>query len=150
MAGKSRTVRWQEACAKGREALESMQEMIEEINSELADKIQELTDQLQTEIDTITARLEPDAQKAREALEDLEELKNEYEEWYDNMPEQLQDGPTGEKLQEISYMEFEVEIDTEVTVPDIELPEIEIDLSDLEEKLDEAEGADLPLGFGRD
>jgi len=68
------------------------------------------------------------ANKAIEGLEALAELQQEYEEWYDNMPENLQNGPTGEKLQDIQNMDLESALDT----------------------AREAEGADLPQGFGRD
>lgn len=39
--------------------------------------------------------------KAIEGLKALVELQAEYEEWFDNMPENLQNGPTREKLQNI-------------------------------------------------
>ena len=68
------------------------------------------------------------------ALSDLGDIKDEYEEWYDNMPEALQEGTTGEKLQELLELDLEVEVD----------------LEDYEEVVSNAENADLPLGFGRD
>jgi hypothetical protein len=64
----------------------------------------------------------------------LEDIKSEYQDWYDNMPEGLQDGPTGEKLCEITELDFE---------PDL-------DLDSVEEVIDAAENAELPRGFGRD
>lgn len=72
-----------------------------------------------------------------EALKELEDIRAEYEEWYDNMPEGLQSGPTGEKLTEITGMEFDQDV-TDMT------------LGQIEELIDEAENADLPLGFGKD
>ncbi len=65
---------------------------------------------------------------ARAAVIDLEELRSEYEEWLDNMPEGLEDSPTAEKLQEI----------------------VDLDLDQLTDGLDEFENAELPRGFGRD
>jgi hypothetical protein len=62
------------------------------------------------------------------ALEALVELQEEYAEWYDNMPEGLQGGATGEKLYEITNL----------------------DLNEALSSVQEAEGTDLPLGFGRD
>jgi len=65
---------------------------------------------------------------ALQGLEDLEELRCEYEDWNDNLPENLIDSPVAEKLAEI------------------------LDLG-IEEALDivrECEDADLPRGFGRD
>jgi ATP-dependent protease HslVU (ClpYQ) peptidase subunit len=86
-----------------------------------------------------------DARQAFETLEEawellqdklaaLRDVKDEYQEWYDNMPESLQDSPTGEKLAELEYIELE---------PDL-------DMSEIIEAIEAAENADLPLGFGRD
>jgi hypothetical protein len=68
----------------------------------------------------------------RMALEDLEEIRGEYEEWRDNLPESLQSSPTADKLDEVCNLD------------------IESVLGDVESLLDEAEGLELPLGFGRD
>jgi hypothetical protein len=68
------------------------------------------------------------ASKAVSALEELVELQEEYSEWFDNMNENLQNGATGEKLQAL----------------------IDLDLSSALDTAQEAEGAELPLGFGRD
>lgn len=70
------------------------------------------------------------------SLEDLRAVRDEYEEWRDNLPENLQDGPTGEKLN---------------AVVDIDIPDdVENLLDDVESALTEAEGADLPQGYGKD
>lgn len=149
--GKSRPVRWAEAVAKGQEAHEELDELIGEINQELADGWQELVDKLQELIDTASEKLAPAREKAEEALSDLNELREEYEEWYDNMPQQLQDGATGEKLSEIvNQFDFDIDLDLELETPEIEQPEIRVDLSELENLLSEAESAELPLGFGKD
>lgn len=66
-----------------------------------------------------------------EALDELEELRGEYEEWRDNLPENLQSSALYEKLDTIAGMDFE-------------------SAKDGLDVIDEAEGADLPLGFGRD
>ena len=66
--------------------------------------------------------------KAHEALDELKELQDEYQEWYDGMPENLQQGPTGEKLEEITNLDIEGAIST----------------------VEEIEGVELPRGFGRD
>lgn len=68
----------------------------------------------------------------RMALEDLEEIRVEYEEWRDNLPESLQSSPTADKLDEVCNLD------------------IESVLGGVESLLDEAEGLELPLGFGRD
>jgi|HubBroStandDraft_6_1064221.scaffolds.fasta_scaffold614135_3 hypothetical protein len=71
------------------------------------------------------------------ALEDLRGVKEEYEEWQGNLPENLAGSALGEKLQ---------------AVVDLDIPDDsrEVSYSELESALDEAEGIDLPLGFGRD
>lgn len=65
---------------------------------------------------------------AREGLDELASLKEEYEEWRDNLPENLQQSALGEKLQAVC----------------------DLDLDSAVSMIDEAEGMDLPLGFGRD
>jgi len=70
----------------------------------------------------------------------LRDVQSEYEDWRDNLPENLQQSALGEKLNAVideidleSIMESPLENWTEV-----------------ESAIDAAEGADLPLGFGRD
>ena len=75
------------------------------------------------------ARAELASDALREAMNDLKEVQDEYQEWYDNLPENLQSSPVAEKLEEICQL-------------DLEFENIEI--------LDEASAVDLPLGFGRD
>lgn len=70
------------------------------------------------------------------AFSDLRDIQQEFEDWKDNMSDNLQSTPVYEKLE---------------TVCNIDLDwDEEGDLSDAESSLDEAENADLPLGFGRD
>ena|SRR5215472_2411471 len=72
-----------------------------------------------------------------ESFSALQELHSEYEEWKDNMPENLANSPTAEKLEAVCELDFEKEVrDTSY--------------SDLESLLDEAEAVELPVGFGRD
>ena len=69
------------------------------------------------------------------AAEELSGLKEEYEEWLGNTPESLQQSTLGEKLQAI----VDLDIDTETT-----------DINAMQTLTDEAEGMDLPRGFGQD
>jgi hypothetical protein len=69
-----------------------------------------------------------EATAAVSAIEALVELQQEYQEWYDNLPENLQNSPVGEKLQAICDLDLEGAFST----------------------LQEADGADLPMGFGKD
>lgn len=66
--------------------------------------------------------------KIEAGLSELESLKEEYEDWQNNLPDNAQDGPTAEKLEEV----------------------VNLDLDSMRQILDEAQNLDLPLGFGRD
>ena len=86
------------------------------------------------------ARWEEATAKARQALDDLkaaleelEGVREEYEEWKGNLPENLEYSALGQKLEAVSEMDFSESI-----------------LSEVEEAVDNAESADLPLGWGRD
>lgn len=65
---------------------------------------------------------------ARKGLEDLLAVQEEYEEWKGNLPENLANSNLAEKLETVTGFEIQGALDT----------------------IDECEGADLPLGFGRD
>lgn len=65
---------------------------------------------------------------AKDALDQLKEMQDEYQEQLDNLPENLQSSARGEKLSTVCDLDLESAVST----------------------IDEAEGTDLPLGFGRD
>ena len=67
--------------------------------------------------------------KLQAGLEELTELREEYEEWRDGLPESLQECATAEKLDEVVDASF---------------------FDDVELAISEAEAIELPLGFGRD
>lgn len=69
------------------------------------------------------------------ALENLREVQEEYESWKDNLPESLQSATVGEKLE---------------AVCDLDVEGAKSALEEVTNLLDEAESADLPLGWGRD
>jgi hypothetical protein len=73
------------------------------------------------------------------ALSDLEDIRGEYEDWFTNLPDNLQDSPTGAKLAEVSQIDIE-------SVRDDPLG----NWNDVELVVEQAEGVDLPLGPGRD
>ena len=68
------------------------------------------------------------AANATAALSDLSEIQSEYQDWYDNMNENLQQSTTGDMLQTICDLDISGALDT----------------------ANEAENIDLPRGFGRD
>jgi hypothetical protein len=72
-------------------------------------------------------------QDAQSALQELYEVQQEYQDWLDNLPENLQGSALGDKLNEVTQLELD---------PDM--------IQDAMDAVDQAEGMDLPLGFGRD
>lgn len=64
----------------------------------------------------------------RSGVQDLEEIQEEYQEWRDNLPENLEMTPTAEKLDLVG----------------------DLDLQSISDTVDEAEALELPRGFGRD
>ena len=75
------------------------------------------------------ARWAQACEEIRNGLAALQEIKEEYEDWRGNLPENLDQSPVAEKLDEV------------------------IDASgfdEIESAVDELESLDLPLGFGRD
>lgn len=68
------------------------------------------------------------ASRAVAALEELEEMRSDWATTYDNMPQSLQSSPYGEKLGAMNDLDIQSALDA----------------------AQEAEGMDVPLGFGRD
>ena len=75
-----------------------------------------------------TARWQAAASAAADALATLVEIQGEYQDWLANLPENFEGSALGEKLNAVCDLELEEARDAAL----------------------EAEGADLPLGFGRD
>ena len=72
-------------------------------------------------------------QSLEEAFEELNGLKEEYDEWHSNLPDNLQyNSAVSEKLEAIIELDFESA------------------LSEARSVIDDAEACELPLGFGRD
>ena len=84
------------------------------------------------ELDAAAARLQS-------AQSELDSLREEYEEWRDNLPENLQDGALADKLNTVADMELDSFAEDVIYV-----------LGEARGIVEEAEGADLPMGFGRD
>jgi len=66
--------------------------------------------------------------EASDAISRLQELRDEYQDWRDNIPENLDSSPFVEKLDAV----------------------LELALDEASDIIEEAAAADLPLGFGRD
>lgn len=69
-----------------------------------------------------------------EVFGELEELRNEYENWRTGLPEQFENTELASKLDTVIEMDFNEDTDVEAML----------------EAVDQAEQAELPLGFGRD
>ncbi len=76
-------------------------------------------------------RIDDACQRARDAATDLRCVAEEYQEWFDNMPDNLQQSPTAEKC-ENAHSELDGAAD------------------EIESACDDADGVELPIGFGRD
>lgn len=99
----------------------------------------ELVAQARVELDAareIEERLRDQKQTVVDILEQLKEIAEEAGAPYDNMNEGAQASPYGQKCEAIQQLDLEASQDDE--------------LDELEAKVDEAEGAEIPLGFGRD
>jgi len=75
-----------------------------------------------------TARWSDACARALSALNELEDIRSEYQDWLDNLPENLQSSTLADKLTTIC----------------------DLDIEGARSTVEEAEGADMPLGFGRD
>jgi len=75
-----------------------------------------------------TQRWSEAASAAVSALEELQSIQEEFTEWKDNLPENLQQSALGEKLETVCDLDIEGALST----------------------VQDADSADLPLGFGRD
>ena len=64
----------------------------------------------------------------RKGMDEIKELQEEYQDWMDSIPENLESSALYEKLGSVT----------------------ELDVDSIEDVLDEADGIELPLGFGRD
>jgi hypothetical protein len=75
------------------------------------------------------------ANEAVDALADVRDIQAEFAEWRDSVSENLHGSPMYEKLDTICEIDLEPDAD---------------DLGAIETAIGECEGAELPLGFGRD
>jgi len=79
--------------------------------------------------ETRKTRWDNSINKIREGLQELQDVKEEFEDWQSNLPENLESSPLGEKLEEVVGSSF---------------------CDEIESACDDAENIDLPKGFGRD
>ena len=75
-----------------------------------------------------------------DAVDDLKTVQDEYSDWKDNLPDNMQSGTVADKLSEIvDNLDIEGTKDT-----------LESAINEARDVLESAEQADLPMGFGRD
>jgi hypothetical protein len=134
---------------KGERLQNAAQEVLDAVEEarKAADDLDSKFGELRDELEDAKDDLENAISQLEERLENLRSIRDdEYQGWFDNMPEGLQQGPTGEKLSTL------LEIDLEPSMPEVpELPELdEVSFDDIESVAQEVLDADLPLGFGRD
>lgn len=98
--------------------------------------IEEDREEARDRLDTVESEISDAISEYNGAMCEVADVKAEYEEWKDNLPENLQSSNLADKLETICSIETE-EVDGE-SVDEFESP------------LDEIENADFPLGFGRD
>lgn len=82
-----------------------------------------------------TSKAQEAVDNLRDALQELKEIQEEYQEWLDNLPENLQSGSLADKLNEVTNYDVEG---------------AQSNLEEVESTVSDCENADLPLGFGRD
>lgn len=117
MGKQSRPERWAAAVSKAQDALAN---------------VRAETEQLKGLLEALSA-----------ALSDLQAVQDEYIEWRGNLPENMQNSSTAEKLEEVENLAIESVSDVEEAIDLSKLDEVE-------EVLNECENVDLPRGFGRD
>lgn len=157
LANRSRAQRWAEGLEAMKRVLENAKEEAEEmlaIREEMEAEAEkpDYDDTEDPDVDELDAKLGT-VQGTLETFstDDIDVLKEEYEEWRGNLPEQLQgNSPVSEKLDEVCDSDTDFDLPT---LEDHEKSTIESFISELDEQIDkitELENIDLPRGFGRD
>ncbi len=85
------------------------------------------------------SRIESELDALEEAMTDLTDMQQEFIDKRDNMPENLTNSAYGEKLNAVADLDLSDAVSS-----------IQDAIDELRGKIDEADGTDLPLGFGRD
>lgn len=137
----SRQDRWYNAISQMRDGIS----IAEEVYSEKEDAENNAEDDedyaKDFDLEDAEKRLSEATDLLQTGLAGLEELQSEYQDWYDNLPYNLQDGsPVADKLQEV----IDLYIDTSLEF------DIDGDTYDAESAADEFDSIDLPQGWGRD
>jgi hypothetical protein len=88
---------------------------------------------LRAALDTI------DTQNVEHYADELASIREEYEQWHADLPENLENSPMAEKLEAVVDLDLDY-IGSAITEA----------IDEARSRVEDAEGIDLPLGFGRD
>lgn len=138
---KSRPQRWADAVSTGQDAVSRLKAILEDIE-ENKNKV----------TDNHINDWAKEAGILSNAMSELDGLREEYEEWQSNLPENLQQSALGEKLEAVCSLNFTVD-EFDGIGADSDEDDLQSALSDvenIEDELSDAENADLPRGFGKD
>lgn len=148
----SRNQQWETAASEAFTAAEAIREKIETLKSEIDGYIEEKTSEIESRIEEMISEADIDALQDDlvKALEDLKGLQEEYSEWKDKIEEKMSNTVVYEKLDTICNMDFSTDFEWSNNL-NVEVScDIENNIDDILNIADEAQNADLPLGFGRD
>lgn len=151
----SRPKRWFQAVSQGQDTIQEMAQILNDIDGKVDKETIKRWDELNAQLST--------------HLQELEDLKSEYEDWQSSLPENLQSGDLASKLKDVVSLSFDTdeldslepkmdeediaelgtELETRETMSIFRVKVIK-ELETRDEQLIEAENVDLPRGFGRD
>ncbi len=146
----SRPARWNRACSEGQtafaeaeEAKAALEEAQIKVQKKLADErgkpVDDHDPEIEADKEVIAARncFETHIGTINDSLQALSDLKDEYQEWLDNLPEMAQSGTMADKLNDVCNLDIHTDVDGD-------------DFEPAGDTFSECENADLPLGFGKD
>ena len=133
--------RWARLCSEGQQAFETLKSLFEDAEEgrEEFDRTEASEDKEWTPTEKQEEAWAAAMAKAEDCCNELEEMRSEYGERYDNMNEGLQQSAYGEKCGAMNDVSFDFP-----SIDDFEDPD------EIEALFTEAEGMEIPLGFGRD
>lgn len=144
---KSRQARWDEEAAKLRKPYDELVAMVNEYKADAEAKAAEaaeaLADEFQTLFDALQDKAGPLISQITDSFAALKEIQDEFDDWGEQKNEATKD-----KLDALQGLTLELDVEIN-TNHDISI-DVTVELSDIEDAVDEAESAELPQGFGRD
>lgn len=136
--------RWSRLCSEGQAACEDLRNFYEE-NQEEIDRLmsaEKLTDKEKAQLDAYSKFWTDKTAIIEDAARELEDMRSDYADKYQNMPDSLQQTPYGEKCGAMDSLS----IDDSAWSDDWDMDGI----TTMDDMFSECEGTEIPLGFGRD